>query len=504
MSKNLQESQTIDTTALDNEQRQVRINKMLQLREMGIEPYPYKFDKTHYAQEIQDKYAGLADGEETQDEVRIAGRIMSLRNSGMFIDLHDMTGKVQVFSHKAQLSEEQLKLLNMLDLGDFIGVRGKVRKTPRGEITVNSEEIVLLTKTLLPLPEKYHGLTDVEIKYRHREVDLIINEETRDTLRKRSQVITSIRNLLNDKGYMEVETPMLHTIAGGASAKPFTTHHNTLDMDLFLRIAPELYLKRLVVGGLSEKVYEINRCFRNEGISTRHNPEFTTIELYEAYVDYNDMMDLTEEIFRNAAQLVIGKTKIQFGEQEIDYGAPWARKPMLELIQEQTGIDFLKIEDDKEARDAAKKIGVETGEHDSWGKVVEHVFADKVEQTLIQPTHVIDFPREISPLAKVHRNNPRLTERFETIINTWEVANAFSELTDPIDQKARFEDQMKERASGDDEAQAMDQDFVTALEYGLPPTGGLGIGIDRMVMLLTGSPSIRDVIAFPTMRHKKK
>jgi lysyl-tRNA synthetase class 2 len=350
----------------------------------------------------------------------------------------------------------------------------------------------MLTKSVRPLPEKYHGLHDVETKYRKRYLDLIMNDESRDTFRKRSQIISFIRRLLTEENFMEVETPMLHSIAGGASAKPFLTHHNALDMQLFLRIAPELHLKRLVVGGF-DRVFEINRCFRNEGISVKHNPEFTSVEIYQAYADYHDMMALHG-----------GETKVTFGEREIDFKAPWARKTMTELVTEKTGVDFGAIPDAKEAAAKAKELGVYVEDGKSWGEVLEAVFGEKVEDDLVQPVHVIDMPKDISPLAKQHRNAENLTERFETYVNGWEVANAFSELSDPFDQLARFKSQVAAREAGNEEAQMLDEDFVEALEYGLPPTGGLGIGIDRLVMLLTNSQSIRDVIAFPTLRHHQK
>jgi lysyl-tRNA synthetase class 2 len=362
----------------------------------------------------------------------------------------------------------------------------------------------MLTKSVRPLPEKYHGIHDVELKYRKRYLDLIMNDESRETFRKRSRIIAFIRQILNGEGFMEVETPMLHSIAGGANAKPFLTHHNALDMQLYLRIAPELHLKRLVVGGF-DRVFEINRCFRNEGISIKHNPEFTSVEIYQAYADYHDMMALTERIIEGAVKLLHnGETKVKFGDKEIDFKAPWARKTMTELVTDKTGVDFGAIPDAKEAAEKAKTLGVHVKEGSNWGEVLEAVFGEKVEADLIQPTHVIDMPKDISPLAKVHRDNDTLTERFETYVNGWEVANAFSELSDPFDQLARFKKQVEAREAGNEEAQMLDEDFVEALEYGLPPTGGLGIGIDRLVMLLTDSHSIRDVIAFPTMRHLQK
>lgn len=493
---------TLEKNLSENVYRDARLAKLEAVKELGKNPYPSKFEKTHTAQEIQDKYAFLDVGQETQDVVRVAGRIRANRNSGMFIDLHDPEGKVQIFSHKDNLAEEDQPLLKQLDLGDIIGVEGVVRKTPRGEITINATHMTLLSKALVPLPEKYHGLTDIEIRYRQRYVDLIMNPESRLTLRKRTQTISECRKFLLENGFLEVETPMLHPIAGGAVARPFITYHNTLDMDLYLRIAPELYLKRLIIGGISEKVFEINRCFRNEGISTRHNPEFTTLELYQAYVDYNDLMTLTEKLILHITQGVVGSSTISYQGQNIDFKGAWTRKGMLEVVEEATGIQFLDFTTTEQAQEAARKLGISDPKLDSWGKVVEAVFAEKVEPTLIQPTHITDYPRDISPLAKVHPNNPRLTERFETFINGWEVANAFSELVDPIDQQQRFEAQMASKESGDEEAHAMDTDFITALEYGMPPTGGLGIGIDRLVMLLTDSPSIRDVIAFPTLRQK--
>ncbi len=430
------------------------------------------------------------------------GVIRASRNSGMFIDLHDASGKIQIFSHKDFLSAETMALLRLFDIGDLIGVEGLIRRTPRGELTVNAAALTMLAKALRPLPEKYHGLADIELRYRQRYLDLIMNPQSRETLRRRSRVVAAMRAWLLARDYLEVETPMLHTIPGGATARPFVTHHNALDIELYLRIAPELHLKRLVVGGLADKVFEINRCFRNEGLSPRHNPEFTTLELYEAYVDYTAMMTLTEEIVAHVAEAATGGLRIAYGGTAIDLSPPWPRRSMAELVLEATRVDFLAIGDAAAARTAAERLGCALSGTESWGQALEAAFAARVEDRLIQPVHVTGFPRDISPLAKADRNDPRLVERFETYVYGWEIANAFSELNDPLDQRARFEAQMLARAAGDEEAQPLDEDYVLALEYGLPPCGGLGIGIDRLVMLLTDSPSIRDVIAFPTLRPR--
>ncbi len=491
-----------ETTSPGAQIRLTRIQKLADLADKGVNPYPYVFDKDANAADLQEKYKDLPAGEETQDFYSVAGRVMAIRNTGMFIDLMDASGKIQVFSHKENLSEDQMKILKLLDIGDIVGFYGSIRRTPRGELSIKSTKLKLLSKSLLPLPEKFHGLTDVETRYRQRYVDMIINENVRKTFRTRSLIIQKIREYLTKQGFLEVETPMLHPQAGGANARPFITHHNTLDMDMYLRIAPELYLKRLMVGGLSEKIFEINRSFRNEGIDTRHNPEFTMMELYQAYVDYNEMMALTENMIASIAQEVLGTMKIQYGENEIDLTPPWDRKTMLGSIKEATGIDFNTIFTVEDARSKAKSIGIHADDCDNWGQVVERVFEEKIEPSLIQPVHIIDYPRDISPLAKVHRDNDRLTERFETRINGWEVANAFSELTDPIDQRMRFEAQMQAKAAGDEEAMPIDEDYICALEHGVPPMGGLGIGIDRLIMLLTNSPSIRDVIAFPTLKKR--
>jgi len=482
--------------------RAVRIGKLESLKAQGIDPYPYGFDRTHEAAELERLYSGLAAGAETGERVCVAGRIRAVRNNGMFIDLHDASGKVQIFCHRDNLSPEALAVVRLLDIGDLIGVEGLVRRTSRGELTVNATAMAVLAKTLRPLPEKYHGLADVELRYRQRYLDLIMNQESRETLRRRSRIVAAMRSHLVERGYLEVETPMLHTIPGGASAKPFITHHNTLDIDLYLRIAPELHLKRLLVGGLADKVFEINRNFRNEGISPRHNPEFTMLELYEAYVDYRAMMRLTEELITSVAETVLGTLQINYGGTLIDLSPPWQRRSMAELVQAATGVDFLAIEDAETARRSAAALGAALTGSENWGQALEAAFAARVEDTLIQPMHVTGFPRDISPLAKADRADPRLVERFETYIYGWEITNAFSELTDPQDQRARFEAQMQARAAGDEEAQPLDEDYITALEYGLPPCGGLGIGIDRLVMLLTDSPSIRDVIAFPTLRPR--
>jgi lysyl-tRNA synthetase, class II len=482
--------------------RAVRLAKLEGLRALGIDPYPYDFARTDEAAELERRHAGLAAGAETGERVRVAGRIRAIRNSGMFIDLHDASGKIQIFCHRDVLDPAGLAAVRLLDIGDLIGVEGLVRRTPRGELTVNAGVVTVLAKTLRPLPEKFHGLADIELRYRQRYLDLIMNQESRETLRRRSRIVAALRGHLLAHGYLEVETPMLHTIPGGASAKPFVTHHNALDIDLYLRIAPELHLKRLVVGGLADKLFEINRCFRNEGLSPRHNPEFTSLELYEAYVDYTAMMRLTEELITTAAESVHGTLRVGYGGTEIDLSPPWPGRPMAELVHEATGVDFLALDGAEAARGAARAIGIALTGGENWGQALEAVFAARVEDTLIAPIHVTGFPRDISPLAKADRTDPRLAERFETYIYGWEVANAFSELTDPQDQRARFEAQMQARAAGDEEAQPLDEDYVTALEYGLPPCGGLGIGIDRLVMLLTDSPSIRDVIAFPTLRPR--
>jgi lysyl-tRNA synthetase, class II len=484
----------------DDPLRAVRLGKLEALRELGVDPYPVAFARTDEAAALEARYTDLPAGAETGDTVRVAGRIRAMRNSGMFIDLNDASGKIQVFGHKDFLSGDGMATLKLLDIGDVIGVEGQVRRTPRGELTVNATSIAVLAKALRPLPEKFHGLADIELRYRQRYVDLIVNEQSRETLRRRSRIVAEMRAFLTARGYLEVETPMLHTIQGGASAKPFMTHHNALDIELYLRIAPELHLKRLIVGGLADGVFEINRCFRNEGLSPRHNPEFTSLEIYIAYVDYTAMMELTETLIAHLATQVTGGAKIGYGGTEIDLAPRWPRRTMAELVEEATGIDFLTLDADA-ARDALRKLHIDP-DVPSWGHALEAAFAAKVEDSLIQPVHVTGFPRDISPLAKADRNDARLVERFETYIYGWEVANAFSELNDPIDQRRRFEMQMQARAAGDEEAQPLDEDYVAALEYGLPPCGGLGVGIDRLVMLLTDSPSIRDVIAFPTMRPR--
>lgn len=482
--------------------RQIRLNKLDQVKKLGINPYPSSFKVTSKSNDLIAKYESLEIGEKTEDIVSIAGRVMSNRNNGLFIDLQDESNKIQIFSHKDNLSDDQLELLKTLDLGDIIGVTGKIRRTPRGELTINANEITFLAKSLLTLPEKYHGLHDVEARYRQRYIDLIVNDRSREILRKRSIIISCFRNYLESEGYLEVETPMLHPIPGGAIAKPFVTHHNTLDMELYLRIAPELYLKRLIVGGLSDKIFEINRCFRNEGISTKHNPEFTSVEIYRAYVGFEEMINLTENIICNIVMKVNSSTEITYGDKVLNFSSPWKRESMSNLVLEKTGIDFMQIHTDEEAREAVKKLGIKIEKSFGWGKSLEAVFAEKVEEFLIEPTHVTYLPTEISPLAKVCSHDSRITERFETYINGWEIANGFSELNDPIDQRNRFMQQDVARDLGDDEAHRIDEDFITALEYAMPPTGGLGIGIDRLVMILTNSLSIREVIAFPTLRNK--
>jgi lysyl-tRNA synthetase class 2 len=477
--------------------------KLKAIRDAGFDPYPYTFPRSHQAGALQDQYAELENGVETTDKVAVAGRIMAMRNNGLFIDLMDASGKIQVFSHKDSMPADQLAKLDFLDIGDIVGATGTIRRTPRGELSVRALTIDVLTKSTLPLPEKYHGLSDVEQRYRQRYLDLIMNEDSRNRLRTRSRIVSSIRRYMDDMGAMEVETPMMHPIMGGASAKPFVTHHNALDTDFFLRVAPELYLKRLLVGGFADGVYEINRCFRNEGLSIKHNPEFTTIEGYHLYKDYNDMMDLVENLVRSVAMEVHGTTTVKFGDKEIDFGSPWRRATMADLVKEETGLDFMAVDTADQAHKLAQSIGLKPDPKMKWGQVLEYVFGERVEATLIQPTHVMDHPMDISPLAKTHRHNPRLVERFESFANGWEIANAFTELNDPAVQLERFSDQVAAREAGDDEAQMLDDDFIIALSYGLPPCGGWGMGIDRLSMLLTDAANIREVINFPTLKPIK-
>ncbi|SDN84821.1 lysine--tRNA ligase [Bacillus sp. OK048] len=488
-----------------NDQLKVRREKMNTMRENGIDPFGKRFDRTHSINELINQYGELEkeDLESKNVEVTLAGRMMTKRGKGKagFANIQDLTGQIQVYVRVDALGEEAYEVFNSSDLGDIIGVTGTLFKTKVGELSVKVQNYTFLTKALRPLPDKFHGLKDVEQRYRQRYLDLIVSQESRETFITRSKIIQSMRRYLDNSGYLEVETPMMHSIAGGASARPFITHHNALDMELYMRIAIELHLKRLIVGGL-EKVYEIGRVFRNEGVSTRHNPEFTMIELYEAYADYQDIMSLTENLIAHIAQEVLGTTTVQYGEYEVNLKPEWKRLHMVDAIKEYTGADFWKQMTVEEARALAKEHRVEITEHMLYGHIVNEFFEQKVEEKLIQPTFIYGHPVEISPLAKKNEDDSRFTDRFELFIVAREHANAFTELNDPIDQRERFEAQLKEREQGNDEAHEMDEDFVEALEYGMPPTGGLGIGIDRLVMLLTNSPSIRDVLLFPLMRHR--
>ena len=479
-----------------NDQMLVRREKLAQYEEDNIYPFGQRFVVQHKALQIKDEFRDF-DGQ----PVVLAGRLMTIRSHGKtaFANLRDLSGDIQVYFRKDVMGEEAYKYVKMLDMGDIVGIEGHVFKTQKGEITVKVNKLTLLSKSLRPLPEKWHGLKDTELRYRQRYVDLIVNPGVRDTFVKRTKIVAKIREYLNSKQFMEVETPMMHAIPGGAAARPFITHHNALDIDIYMRISPELYLKRLIVGGL-ERVYEINRSFRNEGVSSRHNPEFTMMESYQAYGNFEDAIALTEGVVSYCAQEVLGTTKINYQGMDIDLTPPWNRITMQEGIKQYTGEDFDAIETLSEARAIADRLNVEYTEADGIGKIMNLCFEEHVEENLMQPTVVYGHPVEISPLAKQNREKPLTTERFEVFIYGRELANGYSELNDPIDQKQRFENQLKEREAGDDEAHRMDEDFVTALEYGLPPTAGLGIGIDRLVMFLTDSASIRDVLLFPLMK----
>ena len=479
-----------------NDQMLVRRDKLAQYEADGIYPFGQRFVVQHKALQIKDEFRDF-DGQ----PVVLAGRLMTIRSHGKtaFANLRDLSGDIQVYFRQDVMGEEAYKYVKMLDMGDLVGIEGHVFKTQKGEITVKVNKLTLLSKSLRPLPEKWHGLKDTELRYRQRYVDLIVNPSVRETFIKRTKIVAKIREYLNRNQFMEVETPMMHAIPGGAAARPFITHHNALDIDIYMRISPELYLKRLIVGGL-ERVYEINRSFRNEGVSIRHNPEFTMMESYQAYGNFEDAIALTEGIVSYCAKEVLGTTKINYQGMDIDLTPPWNRITMQEGIKQYTGEDFDAVESLSEARAIADRLNVEYGDADGIGKIMNLCFEEYVEENLMQPTVVYGHPVEISPLAKQNREKPLTTERFEIFIYGRELANGYSELNDPIDQKQRFESQLKEREAGDDEAHRMDEDFVTALEYGLPPTAGLGIGIDRLVMFLTDSASIRDVLLFPLMK----
>ncbi len=488
-----------------NEMLQIRREKLQQLRNMGIDPFGMRYERTHHAGILMRDYSERSkeDFESDTIQVRVAGRIMQKRGMGKasFAHIQDQSGKIQIYIREDELGTERYQAFEMLDLGDIIGVEGTLFKTKTGELSIRGKSLEVLTKSLYPLPEKFHGLKDVEMRYRQRYVDLIANPEVKQTFILRSRIIQSMRRYLDDLGFLEVETPTLHPIAGGATARPFVTHHNALDMQMYMRIAIELHLKRLIVGGL-EKVYEIGRVYRNEGVSTRHNPEFTMLELYESYADFQDIMQLTENVIAHIASDVLGTTQVVYQEVFIDLKPPFRRAHMVDLIQDATGVNFWTPMSDQEAHRLAAAHHVPVESTYTYGHIVNAFYEKFVEHTLIQPTFVYGHPTAISPLAKKHESDPRFTDRFELFIYGREHANAFTELNDPIDQRQRFEAQMVEREQGNDEAHMMDYDFIRALEYGMPPTGGLGIGIDRLVMLLTDAPSIRDVLLFPHMRSR--
>ena len=481
-----------------NEQMQVRIDKMHKIEEHGWKPFGYRFLYTHRAADIAAQFDELS---EKETEVKMAGRIMAIRGHGKtcFMDMQDKTGRIQVYVRKDVIGEENYALIKLMDIGDTVGITGTAFRTHMGELPIKANSVEMLSKSLRPLPEKWHGLKDVETRYRQRYVDLIVNPEVRDTFVKRSQIIRSVREVLDSHDFLEVETPILNTIAGGAAARPFISYHNALDMQVYMRIAPELYLKRLIVGGM-DRVYEMGRVFRNEGIDNRHNPEFTSVEIYQAFADYRDMMDLTEEVVVKTAEKVLGTTTINYEGTTIELASPWKRMSMIEAVKEYSGKDFTNVTDLEEARAIAKELNVAVEPSFGIGKIINACFEEYVEDKLIQPTFITGHPKEISPLAKSNPENPEITDRFEAYIYGREICNGFTELNDPIDQKERFLKQVEERANGDEEANMMDEDFVNALEYGLPPTGGLGIGIDRLVMFLTNSSTIRDVLFFPTMK----
>ena len=476
---------------------QVRRDKLSELQKMGRDPFKIsKYDVTHHSNEVIDQYDSL-EGQ----RVSLAGRIMSKRIMGKasFMHLQDQNGRIQAYVKRDDIGVDEYKLFKTYDIGDIVGIEGFVFKTKTEEVSVHVEKLVLLSKSLQVLPEKYHGLKDVDLRYRQRYVDLIVNPEVKDAFLTRTKALKALRSYLDERGFLEVETPILNTIAGGANARPFITHHNTLDIPMYLRIATELYLKRLIVGGF-DKVYEMGRMFRNEGMDMKHNPEYTAIELYQAYADYKDMMDITENVISHMAEVATGSMKINYQGTEIDFTPPWKRMTMEECVKEYAGVDFSEINTDEEALAIAREKGIEITPGMRRGEVINAFFEEFGEDKLIQPTFITHHPVEVSPLAKRNVEDPRRTDRFEAFANKWELANAFSELNDPIDQRGRFEDQVRKRELGDDEACEMDEDFINALEVGLPPTGGLGIGIDRVIMLLTNSTTIRDVLLFPTMK----
>ena len=502
MSNNKNTEANVEMTSEElSEVLQVRRDKLANLQEMGRDPFKEsRYDRTHYSVQVKEGFEAL-EGE----TVKIAGRMMSKRIQGKagFIDIQDAEGRIQSYVRKDRLGDEEYTIFKTYDIGDIVGIEGEVFITKRGEISVKADKVTLLSKSLQILPEKYHGLKDQELRYRQRYVDLIVNPEVKDAFITRTKALKALRSYLDERGFLEVETPILNTIAGGANARPFITHHNTLHIPMYLRIANELYLKRLIVGGF-DKVYEMGRMFRNEGMGMKHNPEYTAIELYQAYADYTDMMEITENLIAHMAEVATGSTKIVYQGKEIDFKPPWRRMTMIDCVKEFSGVDFNEINTDEEAIAIAKEKGIEIKPGMRRGEIIAEFFEEFGEDKLVQPTFITQHPVEISPLSKRNNEDPRLTDRFEAFANGWELANAFSELNDPIDQKGRFMDQLRKKELGDDEACDMDEDFLNALEVGLPPTGGLGIGIDRVIMLLTDSSSIRDVLLFPTMKPIEK